>query len=308
MDKKTKLDYQLSDFIYYLKMEKGLSENTTISYQNDLKRYIGFLKKYQNTFEADDITKDKINRYIVSLKKANLQASSINRQISSIKSFHKFLKIEDETDTNPSLDVKGPKKDKKLPIYLTIEEVERMISVIKTDSPLGLRNRAMIELLYGSGIRISELLDLKMSDVHIKTELLTVFGKGRKERIVPLGEMSIVALRNWITKGRIELPHLPGDYLFINKEGKQLTRQGVWKLIKKWAIDANIEKEISPHTLRHSFATHLLKNGVNLRYVQELLGHQDIGTTQIYTHLTNDELKEVYLNTHPRAKEKNNGI
>lgn len=301
-EKKSKLSYEITDYKYYLKSERGLSDNTILAYMQDLLQYRTFLEKYQKVTESSQITKIHIRKYLVSLKRNKLSNSSITRQISCIKSFHKFLTLENYVKEDISIDILSLKKERKLPVYLSIKEVEDIINIINTNNPLGLRNKAMIELLYGSGLRISELLNIKMSDIHLNSGFINIIGKGNKERIVPMGDMAVTSLRKWITDGRTKLPHLPGDFLFINKSGKSLSRQGVWKLIKKWAIDAEIEKEISPHSLRHSFATHLLANGVDLRYVQDLLGHSDISTTQIYTHIGNETLKKIYNNAHPRAK------
>lgn len=195
-----------------------------------------------------------------------------------------------------------------MPIVLSLEEINMMFDTIKTNEPLDLRNRCMLEFLYGSGLRISELLDLTTENINLHKKELHVIGKGNKERIVPLSDMAIDAFSKWMSKGKSHIKTKNNNLLFVNKNGEKLTRQGVWKLIKQIAKDAGITKEISPHTLRHSFATHLLNNGFNLRYVQFLLGHKDISTTQIYTHITTDKLRESYLSCHPRAKGGNNDV
>ncbi len=225
----------------------------------------------------------------------------MQRKISSIRSFHKYISAELNIN-NEANGLKRPKKEEKLPITLTIEEIDKMFDLIVGDTPMDLRNRAMLELLYGSGLRISELLDLKMNNFSTKKKEIYVIGKGDKERVIPLSENSIEAIRIWLDKGKTHLPLKPGGYLFVNKNGDRLSRQYVWKWIKELAFNAGIDKEISPHTLRHSFATHLLNNGCNLRYVQFLLGHSDISTTQIYTHISNEALRDTYLNSHPRAR------
>ena len=296
-------EYQLNDFKLYLQINKNLSQNTISSYIADLQDYMAYMKKNHKVDDSVMIRNDAIKKYIQALKRRGISSSSISRKISSIKAFHKFISHEEGID-NPAKTIKQPKKEFKLPVVLSVEEIDLMFEQLKEDTPLNLRNKAMLELLYGSGLRISELLDLKKSDLHFKLAQINVIGKGDKERIVPMGEMAQIALRKWIGDGMIKLPNLPGDYLFINSRGQRLTRQGVWKLIKKWALDANINKEISPHTLRHSFATHLLKEGVDLRFVQDLLGHSDISTTQIYTHISNEELRKVYLKSHPRGGKK----
>ena len=248
-----------------------------------------------------------VKKYIQSLKKGGFESSSISRKISAIKAFHKYQSNELEIE-DVAQNIKKPKKEEKLPTILTVEEIDMMFNTIKTNEPLDLRNRCMLEFLYGSGLRISELLDLKTSNIHLHTKEINVIGKGNKERIVPLSDMSIDAFNKWMSNGKPKFKNKPGNYIFVNKNGDKLTRQGVWKLIKEIALEAGITKEISPHTLRHSFATHLLNNGFNLRYVQFLLGHKDISTTQIYTHITTDKLRETYLTCHPRAKGGNNNV
>ncbi len=296
------INYQLNDFKMYLEVNKNLSKHSVESYMTDLEKYREFLSKKFEVKNITDINLDMIKKYIQTLKKGGFESSSISRKISAIKAFHKYisndLEIIDVAQT-----LKKPKKEEKLPIVLTVEEIDMMFNTIKGSEPMDLRNRCMLEFLYGSGLRISELLDLKTANIHLHNKELKIIGKGNKERVVPLSDMSIDAFNKWMSNGRPNFPTKPGNYIFINKSGDKLTRQGVWKLIKEIAKNAGITKEISPHTLRHSFATHLLNNGFNLRYVQFLLGHKDISTTQIYTHITTDKLRETYLTCHPRAKE-----
>ena len=224
---------------------------------------------------------------------------NINRKIIAIKNFHKFLYNEKICKNDVSYYIDLPKLDSKLPTVLSEEEINKMINSIDTSDIIGKRNRAMLELLYSSGLRISELLDLKIGDLHMNEKYLNVIGKGDKERIIPIGEMAIVALRDYIENARSKISKKPGQWLFYNYQGNKMSRQGFFKYLKKLAIDNGITKNISPHTIRHSFATHLLANGADLRIVQELLGHEDISTTQIYTHIDKSHLKEMYLNTHP---------
>ncbi|MBP5445912.1 MAG: site-specific tyrosine recombinase XerD [Acholeplasmatales bacterium] len=296
------IDFQANDFKLYLRVNKHLSLNSVNSYMNDITKYIEFLKKKYEVKNLNEINTDMIKKYIQTLKKNGFESSSISRKISAIKAFHKHIS-EMLNITDCAKLIRKPKKEEKLPIILSVEEINMMFDTIKTNEPLDLRNRCMLEFLYGSGLRISELLDLTPQNIHIHSKELNVIGKGNKERIVPLSDMAIDAFNKWMSKGKIHFKNKPGNYLFVNKNGDKLTRQGVWKLIKEIAKNAGIEKEISPHTLRHSFATHLLNNGFNLRYVQFLLGHKDISTTQIYTHITTDKLRETYLSCHPRAKE-----
>ena len=296
------INYELNEFELYLEINKHLSSHSITSYMTDLGKYVDFLKKKYEIKDIMDINLDMIKKYIQSLKKGGFESSSISRKISAIKAFHKYISANLEI-TNVAASIKKPKKEEKLPTILTIEEINMMFDTIKGNEPMALRNRCMLEFLYGSGLRISELLDLKTSNIHLHTKELNVIGKGNKERIVPLSDMSIDAFNKWMSNGKPNFKTKPGNYIFVNKSGDKLTRQGVWKLIKEIAKNAGIAKEISPHTLRHSFATHLLNNGFNLRYVQFLLGHSDISTTQIYTHITTDKLREDYLTCHPRAKE-----
>ena len=306
MIKRQELDepifYEITDYIYYLEAEKRLSENTVIAYKNDIEDYAKFLKKYQGCFDVNDITRDMIERYIRSLKKKGMAPTSLGRKITVIKSFHQFLKQEKITDLDASFFVSAPKKEKHLPTVLSIEEIARLIDSIDTKTPIGKRNRAMLEVMYATGLRISELLSLKTDDLHMREKYLRVVGKGNKERIVPLGEMAVVALRDYIENGRSLLSKKPGNILFYNYKGEPMSRQGFFKYLQKQALECGITKEISPHTIRHSFATHLLEGGTDLRMVQELLGHEDISTTQIYTHIDRSHLRDVYENTHPLAR------
>lgn len=297
--------YELSEFKYYLETEKALSLNTISAYMTDLRDYSKFLKKYQNVYDVNDISQEAIERYMLSLKRSGLSSKSITRKLSSIKEFHKFLFDTKTVKENPTIFIDSVKQEKKLPVVLTVEEVETIINSIKTDTPLGLRNKALIEVMYGSGLRVSEAAELKVGSLHLNSKYINIIGKGNKERIVPIGDVASEALRNYFDSGRkILTMNKFSDYVFVNYKGEPMTRQAIFKLIKKLAADNGIEKEISPHTLRHSFATHLLKNGVDLRYVQEMLGHEDISTTQIYTHLDNSHLKDLVNEIHPLANRK----
>ena len=296
--------FEITDFIYYLEDEKRLSFNTVSSYKTDLLDYQNYLNKVRKINDVIMIQQEDILSYISSLKRKNLSKTTIQRKVTTIKSFHSFLKQEQILDENVSSMIERPKKELKLPTVLSVEEICQMIDNIDTSTLVGIRNKAMIELLYSSGLRISELLDLNISDIHLNEKYLNVIGKGNKERIVPIGDEAIIALRKYIETSRSNLAKKPGNLLFYNYQGNKLSRQAVFKYIKKLAKESGIEKEISPHTIRHSFATHLLEGGSDLRIVQELLGHEDIETTQIYTHIDHSKLKDVYLNTHPLAKNK----
>lgn len=293
--------YRINDFKLYLQVNRHLSKNSIDSYITDLNKYIDYLKKKYEVYDIPDIEQDMVKKYVQTLKKGGFESSSISRKISAIKAFHKYF-ADDLEITNVTATLKKPKKEEKLPTILSVEEIDLMFKTIKTNEPLDLRNRCMLEFLYGSGLRISELLNLTTENINLHQKELHVIGKGNKERIVPLSDMAIDAFSKWMSKGKSHIKARGNNLLFVNKNGDKLTRQGVWKLIKQIARDAGITKEISPHTLRHSFASHLLNNGFNLRYVQFLLGHKDISTTQIYTHITTDKLRQDYLSCHPRAK------
>lgn len=299
------LKTNLKEYVYYLKITKNLSKNTIDSYERDLLEYIRFLDANYKLKQFDKVTKTHVDNFIRSLARKKISPSSITRKISSIHSFHRYLLEEKLVDKDIIAKVKKPKTPKTLPVVLNIEETERFINASNgLGKPLDLRNRAMVELAYGSGLRVSELLDLEISDLHLNMNLVNIIGKGNKERIVPLGEESVFALRNYLIDGRSKLKPKDNQLLFINKNGERLSRIGFYKIIKNIAQRAHISKKMSPHTLRHSFATHLLENGADLRSVQELLGHEDIMTTQIYTHVTKKHIQVEYELKHPRASGK----
>jgi len=295
------LKYALEDFFHFLRVEKGLSDNTITSYQRDLIAYEKHLTKIGHS-AWNDITRNDIMRFLYELKDSGKSTSTISRHISSIRSFHQFLIRERITETDPSLHIETPKKDRKLPDTLSQEEVDRLLSM-NTATPLSLRNKAMLELLYATGLRVSEMIGLKLEDLHLTMGFVQCMGKGSKERIVPLGDTAIKVLEEYIETARKELvkKNKQENALFLNQHGRPLSRQGFWKILKGLAMEAGIHKTITPHTLRHSFATHLLENGADLRIVQEMLGHADISTTQIYTHVTKARLKDIYQSYHPRA-------
>lgn len=299
------LKANLKEYVYYLKITKNLSKNTIESYERDILEYIAFLEKNYSFKRFDQVTKQHVDNFVKSLTRKKANPKSITRKISSIHSFHKYLLEEKIVDKDVVQKVKKPKTPKTLPVVLNMEETDRFIDAsIGKGKPLDLRNKAMVELAYGSGLRVSELLDIELSDLHLNMNLINITGKGNKERIVPLGEESIYALREYIIKARPELNPKNSEVLFINKLGNKLSRIGFYKIIKTIAQRAGIQKEMSPHTLRHSFATHLLENGASLRSVQELLGHEDIMTTEIYTHISKQRISETYNEFHPRAQGK----
>lgn len=299
------MKFILREFESYLQLEKGLSENTIKSYLKDLEQYTSHLSKYYDVDNPEKIEKRHIENFLQTLHRRKLSPKTIARKISAIKSLHHFLFVEKILDSDISSDFQTPKIPKNLPTVLSVEEVVKILEISEAKSPLGYRNKALLELIYGSGLRVSELLDIRMSDVHLSERYVVVQGKGGKERIVPISDMAITALRKYMTDARPKLikKPLPLPYLFINNEGGRLSRQGFYKVLQGLANDAGIEVNVSPHTLRHSFATHLLENGIDLRSLQTLLGHEDISTTQIYTHISKTRARQVYDETHPRAKE-----
>ncbi|WP_315905878.1 site-specific tyrosine recombinase XerD [Priestia koreensis] len=297
------MEFHIQDFMHYLIVERGLAENTIESYQRDLKKYEQFLKNVEQITSYNDVSRVHIVSFLRYLHEQQKSSKTIARHVASIRSFHQFLLREKIADQDPSVHVEIPQTERKLPKVLNADEVEALLMGADTSTPLGIRDKAMLELLYATGIRVSELVNLNIEDVHVTMGFLRCFGKGSKERIVPMGRMASEAIQLYIERARGQLLKKQSSEtaLFLNHHGNRLTRQGFWKILKKLAREARIEKELTPHTLRHSFATHLLENGADLRAVQEMLGHADISTTQIYTHVTKTRLKDVYNQFHPRA-------
>ncbi|QDR80783.1 site-specific tyrosine recombinase XerD [Sporomusa termitida] len=295
------MESYVNEFINYLAVERGLAQNTLESYGRDLRQFQTYLQNSQLDFLRNS-NRDTILSYLNSLQVKGRAVSTISRNLAAIKSFYQYLVRERHLEKDPAVNLESPKLEKKLPRILSISEVEELLKQPNTFQPTGLRDKAMLELLYATGIRVSELISLNISDVNLDMGYIKCYGKGAKERIVPLGSIAAKCVQEYIGKGRTKLVRTYEESsLFVNHHGNRLTRQGFWKIIKKYAMEARITKEITPHTLRHSFATHLLENGADLRSVQEMLGHADISTTQIYTHVTKNRLKEVYDKTHPRA-------
>ncbi|MGI5853680.1 MAG: site-specific tyrosine recombinase XerD [Bacillota bacterium] len=290
----------LQNFLAYLAVEKGLAENTVQSYGRDLKNFFTYLTAKKITL--DHVTQTTIISYLLHIQGKGLATSTVSRNLASLKSFFHFLVRENVLTSDPTLNLESPKQQKKLPQILTTKEVSMLLSIPDLTTTAGLRDKAMLEMLYATGLRVSELTGLDCKDVDIEFGYVKCLGKGSKERIVPLGSVAIRVLKDYLQRGRPELVSgAKCDAIFLNHHGQRLTRQGFWKIIKKYADSLGTDKTITPHTLRHSFATHLLENGADLRAVQEMLGHADISTTQIYTHLTRSRLRKVYDQTHPRA-------
>ncbi|MGD6994383.1 site-specific tyrosine recombinase XerD [Sutcliffiella horikoshii] len=293
---------QLKDFIHFLVVEKGLASNTVVSYERDLKSYLLYLSKVEEISSLDAVSRSTIIQFLKFLTENGKSSKTIARHIASIRSFHQFLLREKVTTQDPTVHIDRPKQEQKLPQVLSVEEVQALLDSPDTSKVFGVRDKAMLELLYATGMRVSELISLNLSDVHLTMGFVRCVGKGNKERIIPLGTMAQNAITNYIEESRSQLlKKKTTDALFVNLYGNRLTRQGFWKILKKLTKEAGIEKELTPHTLRHSFATHLLENGADLRAVQEMLGHADISTTQIYTHVTKTRMKDVYSMFHPRA-------
>lgn len=288
----------IAEFIDYLLIDKKYSENTVMAYQHDLNHYYAFQQK--RGISLQQIKRDDIKLYLKALKKDNMSDKSISRHISSIRTFYKFLLIEKIIQRNPIDLIELPKTKKSLPTVLSVAEVNRLLNITVVDAFTS-RNKAMLELMYATGLRVSELIRLKIKDVDLEQALVKTMGKGSKERVIPIGDYALSALTQYIRYDRSKLiKRKLNDDLFLNNHGNALTRQGFFKILKQLAREKEITTPFSPHTLRHSFATHLLDQGADLRSIQELLGHVDISTTQIYTHVSQELLKENYKH-HPHS-------
>lgn len=297
------VDY-LDDYISYLKIERGLAENTISSYRRDIQQFIDFMKE-EKINSLNQVDRFDLLNFLQVLKEEGKSSNTIIRMVSSLRKFFDFCFQEKWIDQDPMLHIDTPKKAKSLPKVLSPEEVDRLIEAVDTSKPLGIRDRAMLEVMYATGMRISELVDLSLADLHLNMGFIQTLGKGSKERIIPLGGQA----KNWLDQyldqvrpSLVEKQEQEVNQVFLNYTGLGLSRQGVWKNIKQWAGKARISSKMSPHTLRHSFASHILENGADLRIVQELLGHSSISTTQIYTHISNRRLQEMYRDHHPRGR------
>jgi len=295
---------EIADFMDFLIIEKGLSKNTILAYGHDLDDFLIYLTKAK-AGEILSAQRGEIAAYIQHLSANKISARSISRKISAIKGLYKFLSGEKRVTLDPTVNIQMPKAEKRLPSVLSHHEMEKMLSSPGTGEKGGLRDRAIFELLYACGLRISELIGLRLSHMNRAEGFLRVFGKGGKERVVPVGNAALEWINRYLTEER---PSLSGpkseDFVILNRRGSPMSRMGVWKIIRANAGRAGIETHVSPHTFRHSFATHLLKGGADLRSVQEMLGHSDISTTQIYTHVNKEYLKDVHTTFHPRNKKK----
>lgn len=297
------MDLLIRRFIDYLAAERGLSQNTLESYERDLHSFVGFLSSAAQPIRVEtEIKQYHIASYLGHLHQAGRANTTLSRNLASLRSFFQFLVREGVLLQDPTVHVETPKIEKKLPRVLSLTDIERLLDAPETETFAGLRDQAMLELLYATGIRVSELISIRVSDINLSAGFLRCMGKGSKERIIPVGEYAQKVLSSYLTIARPGLLRdSSDDSLFLNHHGTPLSRQGFWKILKKYAQEAGIIADITPHTLRHSFATHLLERGADLRAVQEMLGHADISTTQIYTHVTRSRLKDVYRVAHPRA-------
>jgi len=295
------MDELIESFINYLIVECGLSRNTILSYSHDLQLFTNFLLS-KKISDFNDVRPGTITSFIISEKKRGLSITSITRTIVSTRMLYRFLLSEGKLQKNPLTTIDSPKLWKRLPIVLSVDKVDNLLSVPDMKTKLGVRNKAILELLYATGARVSEVTAIQMDWINLEYGYVKCRGKGSKERIVPLGTKAIEAIQNYLKVSRSEIKnsqHSP--YLFLSKAGKPLRRENIWKIVRNCALKAGIHERISPHKLRHSFATHLLENGADIRSVQEMLGHVNISTTQIYTHVSKQHLKAVHQQFHPRG-------
>jgi integrase/recombinase XerD len=293
----------ISSFLTHVKVEKGLSSNTVSAYKRDLVKFDAFARKRKLSLEA--ISRDDLVDFLAGLYRQKLESRTVARQLVTLRNFFRFAQIQELISVDPSINLESPKIRRTLPGYLRLEEIERLLEQPDEKIPLGLRDRAMLEVLYSTGLRVSELIGLRVSDVDTKVGCVRCIGKGDKERIVPIGRQALVMVEKYLRKARPPLcgkgKSASSPALFVNRRGTALSRVGVWKILSAYGRRAGLRVAIKPHMLRHSFATHLLERGADLRSVQLMLGHADISTTQIYTHVVEERLKQIYKAHHPRA-------
>ena len=293
----------LTDYEYYLKLERSLSENTFVSYMQELHKLDAYFDEIGFSGDFTEADCDMLREYIRHIASQDIAPASQSHAISAIKSLYKFLLVEDRIEDDPTELIETPKLARHLPTVLTVEEIDAIVGAIDVSTDLGHRNRAIIEVLYGCGLRVSELVGLRLSDLYLSEEYIRVVGKGDKQRLVPIGKKAMQEIDNYMKSFRnhINPQKGSGDILFLNRNGKKLTRAMIFTIIKRTCKAAGIEKIVSPHTFRHSFATHLIERGADLRVVQEMLGHESITTTEIYTHINRQTLLEEILMHHPRS-------
>ena len=292
------LDY-IDDFVYFMDTSKHKSNNTIQSYKRDVTKYIDYLESSGIT-DISQTTKSTVLTYLINLQNQGKAASTVSRTLASIRSYYLFVEQSGEMIINPTKNLESPHVEKKLPQILSADEVDRLLNQPSLNEPKGLRDKAMLELLYATGIRVSELITLSVGDVNTSLGFIRC-SSSKKERFIPLGHIAVKALSDYLEKARPVMLADNTDILFVNCSGAPMSRQGFWKLIKQYGVLAGISADITPHTLRHSFAAHLLENGADLKSIQEMLGHSDISSTQVYSHLIKSRIKDVYQKAHPRA-------
>ncbi|MCB0743971.1 MAG: site-specific tyrosine recombinase XerD [Ignavibacteriae bacterium] len=292
----------VKEYLSILKVEKNLSDNSISSYRNDLIKLLLFFEDL-NISDLNEVNIKHITEFFAAQRTEGLSSSSVSRYSSSVRGFFLYLKQQDYIKNNPTSNISSTKLSRNLPSVLSFNEVEKILEQPNIKENLGLRDKAILELLYSSGLRVSELLNLKISDLFLSEEVIRVIGKGSKQRIVPIGTSAINWLTEYLTKVRpvLQKKMKSENIVFLNSKGSKLSRMSIWKIVKRYCDDAKIEKEVHPHTFRHSFATHLLEGGADLRAVQEMLGHSDISTTQIYTHIDREYVKQIHKDFHPRG-------
>jgi len=295
------LDTLTDQYLNYLLVEKGLSAKTLDSYGSDMAMYLSFLEN-NGVKDISDADTPVILKHLIAMRNAGLGARSRARHLVTIRGFYRFMVQEKILNHDPTRLIDLPKSGLKLPDVLSVEEIKLLLSIPDTNTPTGSRDAAMIELLYAAGLRVSELINLKLQDVNMEAGFVRVFGKGSKERVVPIGLFAKEKIDDYLKTARpLILKNIASRYLFVARAGKPMTRQGFWKLLKRYALKAGFNKKITPHSLRHSFASHLLEGGADLRAVQLMLGHVDISTTQIYSHVAREHLKKIHEKFHPRG-------
>lgn len=295
------MEHQIADFLHVCQVERGLAENTLKSYGQDLKTFANFLTE-QGITQLAQVDQLTILAFLAAEKTAGRSRNTTTRMVTTLRSFFKYLVMNGILQSDPMAEVKTPKRSQPLPAVLTVAEVDALLAAPDTTDKYGIRDRTILEVLYATGLRVSELVHLKLSDLRLEMGLIQTIGKGNKERIIPIGDVAIEWIDRYLTESRPALlKKRRSEFLFLNHHGSDLSRQSVWIKIQRYVAAAGIKKHVTPHTLRHSFATHILENGADLRVVQELLGHSDISTTQIYTHISKKRLSEVYNRAHPRA-------
>jgi len=296
------MDRYLDFFFNFLSVEKGLSSNTLNAYGRDLAVYTDYLKRHEKIADPVAINQLMVLHYLNFLKSRGLSPRSRARSLSTLRSFHRFLLRENYTEHDPTALLESPRSLPALPRLLSKKEVECLLQAPTGDTPIAVRDRAMLEVLYATGMRVSELVGLRLGDLKLDIGCLNAFGKGSKQRLIPLGEVAIEILQDYLQNSRHKLlKNLTSEEVFLNVRGKKLSRQGFWKNLRNYALKAEIKQKVYPHMLRHSFATHLLENGADLRSVQTMLGHVDISTTQIYTHVIQERLQKLHQQYHPRG-------